>query len=44
MTLAIGPTEIIIFAMVVPVVVFLLGFWFGKKSGYIKRVKEEQEI
>ena len=43
MTLAIGPSEILLFAVFIPILVFLLGYWLGKKSGYSKRVKEEQK-
>ncbi|GGD29190.1 hypothetical protein GCM10011368_33980 [Hyunsoonleella pacifica] len=41
MYLAIGPSQLIL-VLVVPVVIFLLGFFIGKKSGYIKRVKETE--
>ena len=42
--LAIGPWQIITILIVLgaPVILFLLGFWLGKKSGYNKRIKEEQ--
>jgi hypothetical protein len=43
MYLAIGPVQIILVSIVVPVGIFLLGFSIGKKSGYIKRVKETEE-
>lgn len=34
----IGPWQLIILA--VPIVTFILGYFIGKKVGYIKRVKE----
>ena len=43
MTLAaIGPIQTLLF-LVVPVLIFMLGYFYGRKSGYIKRVKEEEE-
>jgi len=44
MTLAIGPLQIVIFLLIIPLVVFLIGFWLGKRLGYKKRVKEEENI
>lgn len=41
MYLAIGPIQIIL-VLLVPVGIFLLGFFLGKKSGYIKRIKETE--
>ena len=41
MYLAIGPIQLILVS-IVPVGIFLLGFLVGKKSGYIKRVKETE--
>jgi len=43
MYLANGQDQIILVSIVVPVGIFLLGFSIGKKSGYIKRVKETEE-
>ncbi|WP_443632967.1 hypothetical protein ABXT64_10930 [Candidatus Marifrigoribacter sp. Uisw_064] len=40
-SLMIGPFQIILL-LLVPVGIFLLGFFVGKKSGYIKRVKETE--
>ena len=39
----IGPFQIIL-VLIVPVGIFLLGFFIGKKSGYIKRVKETENL
>lgn len=36
----IGPWQLSIL-LIIPLGIFLLGFFIGKKSGYIKRVKEE---
>lgn len=36
-----GPWQIII-VLFIPVLIFLLGYHFGKKAGYIKRVKETE--
>jgi hypothetical protein len=36
-----GPWQIIII-LLIPVLIFLAGYHFGKKAGYIKRVKEEE--
>ena len=41
MYLAIGPFQLII-VLIFPVGIFLLGYYVGKKSGYIKRVKETE--
>jgi hypothetical protein len=41
-----GPTEwiVILFSFfLVPTLLFLIGYYFGKKSGYLKRVKEENQ-
>jgi len=43
MILVISPLHIILLVLVVPAVLFILGYWLGKKSGYNKRVNEEQE-
>ncbi len=40
-TLLIGPIQVILI-LIVPVGIFLLGFFIGKKSGYIKRIKETE--
>ena len=40
----IGPIELIIILLIfflLPTVIFIIGFYFGKKSGYLKREKEE---
>ncbi len=42
MYLAIGPMQIVL-VLIVPFGIFLLGFFIGKKSGYIKRVKETEK-
>ncbi|GAA4241496.1 MULTISPECIES: hypothetical protein [Winogradskyella] len=42
-SLMIGPFQIIL-VLIVPVGIFLLGFFIGKKSGYIKRVKETENL
>ena len=43
MTLAIlGPWQMIVVSLVFPVLIFMLGYYVGKKAGYIKRVKEEE--
>lgn len=39
MYLAIGAIQLIL-VLIVPIGIFLLGFFIGKKSGYLKRVKE----
>lgn len=36
-----GPLQVIII-LFIPVLIFLAGYHFGKKAGYIKRVKEEE--
>ncbi|AOR29350.1 hypothetical protein FORMB_23320 [Formosa sp. Hel1_33_131] len=41
MYLAIGAIQLIL-VLIVPIGIFLLGFSIGKKSGYIKRVKETE--
>ncbi len=40
----IGPAQIIIvfFSLVFPIALFFIGFFLGKKSGYSKRIEEEQ--
>ncbi|WP_298139594.1 hypothetical protein [Flavobacterium sp.] len=38
----IGTTEIIVI-LIIPIMIFLIGYYFGKKSGYIKRVREEDQ-
>tara|TARA_R110001592_G_scaffold143635_2_gene366508 strand:- start:949 stop:1089 length:141 start_codon:yes stop_codon:yes gene_type:complete len=42
MYLTIGPIQIILGFIILPVGIFLLGFFLGKKSGYKKRVKETE--
>jgi hypothetical protein len=39
---AIGPIQIILVSIIIPVGIFLIGFFVGKKVGYIKRVKETE--
>ncbi len=39
---AIGMPQILLLISI-PVGIFLLGYYIGKKSGYIKRVKEEEK-
>ena len=41
MFLAIGPAQLV-FVLIIPIGFFLLGYFIGKKSGYIKRVKETE--
>lgn len=41
MIVAIGPVQIIL-ALLVPIGIFFLGFYLGKKAGYIKRIKETE--
>lgn len=36
-----GPFQLIIL-LIIPIGIFLLGFFLGKKSGYLKRVKETE--
>ncbi|MFT5762447.1 MAG: hypothetical protein ACI8WA_001576 [Polaribacter sp.] len=38
----IGPAQIVL-VLVFPVGIFLLAYYLGKKSGYNKRVKEENK-
>lgn len=38
----IGAPQILL-VLIIPVGIFLLGYYIGKKSGYIKRVKEEKK-
>ncbi len=39
-----GPVQFIIvfFSLILPVALFFIGFYLGKKSGYSKRIEEEQ--
>tara|TARA_R110000868_G_scaffold354220_1_gene615531 strand:+ start:37 stop:177 length:141 start_codon:yes stop_codon:yes gene_type:complete len=39
----VGPIQLILL-LLVPVGIFLLGFYLGKKAGYIKRVKEVENL
>jgi len=39
----IGPAQLILMISV-PVGIFILGYTLGKKSGYIKRIKEEKTV
>lgn len=38
----IGATELIVIFIIL-ILPFFIGYYFGKKSGYIKRVKEEDQ-
>lgn len=38
----IGAPQILL-VLIIPAGIFLLGYYIGKKSGYIKRVKEEKK-
>ncbi|WP_445714502.1 hypothetical protein [Flavobacterium sp.] len=40
----IGPFQVILllFALFLPIGLFFIGYHFGKKSGYLKRIKEEE--
>ncbi|MBW2937537.1 hypothetical protein KXJ69_05435 [Aureisphaera sp. CAU 1614] len=38
---AIGPVQLLL-VLLIPTGIFFLGFYFGKKAGYIKRVKETE--
>lgn len=40
----IGPSQLllILFVLIFPVGLFFIGYYFGKKSGYLKRIKEEE--
>ncbi len=40
-SLLIGAPQIVL-VLIVPVVIFLFGYMVGKKSGYIKRVRETE--
>ena len=40
--LAIGAIQVILIVLV-PIVIFFIGYSFGKKAGYIKRVKESEK-
>jgi len=37
----IGPYQLIII-LAIPIVLFSLGYFFGKKAGYLKRIKETE--
>lgn len=37
-----GPFQMLLIGILIPVGIFLLGFYLGKKAGYIKRVKETE--
>ena len=41
----VGPTEIILLFIlfVAPIVSFVIGYFMGKKSGYLKRIQEEEK-
>lgn len=38
----IGPWQILI-SLILPIGIFAFGYFVGKKAGYIKRVKEEEQ-
>ncbi|MFN7045894.1 MAG: hypothetical protein ACK4M1_11925 [Flavobacterium sp.] len=40
----VGPFQIILLLITLtfPIILFFLGYYFGKKSGYNKRVREEE--
>ncbi len=40
----VGPFQVILLLLTLtfPIVLFFLGYYFGKKAGYNKRVKEEE--
>ncbi len=42
--LKIGAAQILLllFILFLPIVIFFLGYYFGKKAGYIKRIKETE--
>ena len=40
-SLVIGPMQIVLI-LLIPTIIFLIGYSFGKKAGYIKRVKETE--
>ncbi len=42
MFIAIGPIQVILI-LIVPIGIFFLGYIVGRKSGYIKRVKETEK-
>lgn len=40
-----GPIQLvmmIIIGLLIPIGIFILGFYLGKKAGYIKRIKETE--
>lgn len=43
MQLAIGPIQIVL-VLIIPFGIFFLGYAIGRKSGYIKRVKEAEKM
>lgn len=42
MFIAIGPLQVILLTLVLPGAFFVLGFYFGKRAGYLKGVKETE--
>ena len=42
MLLAIGPIQVILI-LIAPIGIFFLGYVLGKRSGYMKRVKETEK-
>jgi Tfp pilus assembly protein PilO len=39
---AIGAPQLVLI-LLIPVAIFFLGYYFGKKAGYLKRVKETEK-
>ncbi|WP_157514569.1 hypothetical protein [Christiangramia portivictoriae] len=39
---AIGAPQVILIFLI-PVAIFFLGYYFGKKAGYLKRIKETEK-
>ena len=39
---AIGAPQLILIFLI-PIAIFFIGYYFGKKAGYIKRVKETEK-
>ena len=43
MALTIGPIQILLASIVLPIGVFILGFYIGRKYGYSKGMKDAQK-
>lgn len=41
-TIGIAQLLVLFLSLLFPVAIFFIGYYFGKKSGYLKRVKEEE--